>query len=208
MNQPPHCHRHTANASPAPDGATRYRTPEESGMKMEQPPPLTSTALLRNAIGVDAPETNSLCCAAAGIIAPLSATAEARIPHEKLREAAPPDATLTAQNRQPAQPIVGYKPPRPEQKPAQILAVDVLQIDKRAEFEKKFPVPERVQYCQQRRTHISSPGESTSDTFARELYAYRAGLARWLRRPWKRTFWNAKKPAQVSLAIKKFQEEE
>ncbi|WNF53015.1 hypothetical protein [Pseudomonas sp. SG20052] len=44
----------------------------------------------------------------AGIIAPLSATAEALIPHEKLREAATPDATLIAQNRPSAQPAVGY----------------------------------------------------------------------------------------------------
>ncbi|MGA8134474.1 MAG: hypothetical protein WCA48_10035 [Pseudomonas gingeri] len=68
----------------------------------------TSTALLCNANSVDAPETNSLCCAAAGIIAPVSATADALIPHEKLREAAAPDATLSAQNRPPAQPVVGY----------------------------------------------------------------------------------------------------
>ena len=67
----------------------------------------TSTALLHTANGVDTLETNSLCCAAAGI-APLSATAEALIPHEKLRGAATPDATLIAQNRPPAQPVVGY----------------------------------------------------------------------------------------------------
>lgn len=78
-------------------------------MKMEQSTTQTSTALLRNANSVDAPKTNSLCCAAAGIIYPLSATAEARIPHEKLREAAAPDATLIAQNRPPAQLVVGYK---------------------------------------------------------------------------------------------------
>ncbi|UVL43106.1 hypothetical protein LOY55_13800 [Pseudomonas sp. B21-040] len=77
-------------------------------MTMELHTTQTSTALLRNAIGVDAPETNSLCCAAAGNIAPLSATAEVLIPHEKLREAATPDATLIAQNRPPAQPVVGY----------------------------------------------------------------------------------------------------
>ena len=85
-------------------------------MKMELQTTQTSTDLLRNANGVDAPETNSLCCAAAaaaaaaaaGIIAPLRATAEELIPHEKLREAATPDATLIAQNRPPAQPIVVY----------------------------------------------------------------------------------------------------
>ncbi len=77
-------------------------------MTMELHTTQTSTALLRNANGVDAQETNSLCRAAAGIIAPLSATAEALIPHEKLREAATPHATLIAQNRPPAQPVVGY----------------------------------------------------------------------------------------------------
>ena len=65
-------------------------------------------ALLRAADSVDTPETNSLCCAAAGIIAPPSATAEALIPHEKLRGAALADATLNAQERPPAQPVVGY----------------------------------------------------------------------------------------------------
>jgi hypothetical protein len=78
-------------------------------MKMDQNTTQTSTALLRNTTGVDTTETNSLCCAAAGIIAPLSATAEALIPHEKLREAATPGATLIAQSRPLAQPVVGYK---------------------------------------------------------------------------------------------------
>ena len=77
-------------------------------MKMDLHTTQESTALLCDAIGGDAQETKSLCCAAAGIIAPLSATAEALIPHEKLREAATPDATLIAQNRPPAQPVVGY----------------------------------------------------------------------------------------------------
>ncbi len=77
-------------------------------MKMNQHTTQASTALLCNANGVDTPETNCLCCAAAGITAPLSATAEALIPQEKLREAATPDATLFAQNRPPAQLVVGY----------------------------------------------------------------------------------------------------
>jgi hypothetical protein len=80
-------------------------------MKMDLHTTQASTALLRTANRVDTLETNSLCCAAAGIIAPLRATAEALIPHEKLREAAPPDATLIAQNRPPAQPVVGYTSP-------------------------------------------------------------------------------------------------
>mgnify|MGYP003436174910 CR=1 FL=1 len=77
-------------------------------MKMDLHTNLTTTALLFAANGVDTLETNSLCCAAAGIIASLSATAEALIPHEKLRGAALADATLNAQVRPPAQPVVGY----------------------------------------------------------------------------------------------------
>ncbi|MFV0929347.1 hypothetical protein [Pseudomonas jessenii] len=77
-------------------------------MKMEQNTTPTSTALLRNATGVDTTETKSLCCAAAGIIASPSATAEALIPHEKLRGAALADATLNAQDCPPAQPAMGY----------------------------------------------------------------------------------------------------
>ncbi|SDR37395.1 hypothetical protein SAMN04490186_5745 [Pseudomonas grimontii] len=65
-------------------------------------------ALIRATEGVDTLETNSLCCAAAGIIAPISATAEALIPHEKLRGAALADATLNAQERPLAQPALGY----------------------------------------------------------------------------------------------------
>lgn len=69
-------------------------------------------ALLRAAGGVDTLETNSLCCAAAGIIAPLSANAEALVPHEKLRGAALADATLNAQKRPPAQPALGCRSTR------------------------------------------------------------------------------------------------
>lgn len=65
-------------------------------------------ALLRTASSVNTLETNSLCCAAAGNIAPSSATAEALIPHEKLRGAVLADATLNAQERPLAQPVVGY----------------------------------------------------------------------------------------------------
>ncbi|MCS4314467.1 hypothetical protein M2397_004787 [Pseudomonas sp. BIGb0381] len=77
-------------------------------MKNQQENTCALPALLRSTSGVDTSETNSLCCAAAGIIAPSSATAEARIPHEKLRGAAVSDATLTASGRPPAQPVVGY----------------------------------------------------------------------------------------------------
>jgi hypothetical protein len=130
---------------------------------------------------LDALETKSLCCTAAGITAPSSSTTEALIPHEKLREAASPDATLTAQNGPLAQPVVGYKPPLPDQEPPQ-QAVKVVQIDERAEFEKEFPIPEGMQYCRKRVTYIRTPGASTSDTFAREHYAYKAGFAAWMRR--------------------------
>ncbi len=67
------------------------------------------TALLRNASGSATPVNNS-CCAAARIIAPSSSTTEGFVPHEKLREAATPNAALTAQNRPPAQPAQGYTP--------------------------------------------------------------------------------------------------
>lgn len=78
-------------------------------MKNHQDNTSAPPALLRAGSGVNTLETNSLCCAAAGIIDPSSATAEALIPHGKLRGAALADATLNAQERPPAQPVVGYK---------------------------------------------------------------------------------------------------
>ena len=77
-------------------------------MKNQQNSTSALSALLRAADSVDTPKTNSLCCAAAGIIAPPSATAEALIPHVKLRGAALSDATLTASVRPLAQPALGY----------------------------------------------------------------------------------------------------
>lgn len=77
-------------------------------MKNNQDNTSALPALLRAAGGVDTLETNSLCCAAAGITAPLSATAEALVPHEKLRGAALADATLNAQKRPLAQPAAGF----------------------------------------------------------------------------------------------------
>ncbi|MFP5497078.1 MAG: hypothetical protein ACLGJE_13140 [Gammaproteobacteria bacterium] len=65
-------------------------------------------ALLRTASSVNTLETNSLCCAAAGNIAFYNATADALIPHEKLRGAALANATLNAQEGPLAQPAVGY----------------------------------------------------------------------------------------------------
>ncbi|WIE52561.1 hypothetical protein [Pseudomonas sp. GM17] len=91
-------------------GSTQLSTSEESGHARAQDCDAARPALLREELCIDAQKTKSLCCAAAGIIDPISATTEARIPHEKLREAAAPNATLIAQNRPPAQPVVGYKP--------------------------------------------------------------------------------------------------
>ena len=65
-------------------------------------------ALLRNTSGIDTPVKNSFCCAAAGITKAFRDTAEVLIPHIKLREAAHLDAPLNAQNRPPAQLVVGY----------------------------------------------------------------------------------------------------
>lgn len=178
-------HRNPANVPSAINAPTRTQFSEESGMQMDQHDTQTTTALLRKETCVDTPETNSLCCAAAGIIAPSSSSTEALIPHEKLREAATPNATLNAQNRPPAQPVEGYRhlSCSPEH-PAKI-AANKVQINERAEFEKEFPVPEGLQYCTQRGTYITAPGAKTSDSFAREHYAYRAGFAAWKRRAWK-----------------------
>ncbi|MEX5353195.1 hypothetical protein WCE02_17820 [Pseudomonas juntendi] len=68
-------------------------------------------ASLREAPSIDAQKTKSLCCEAAGIISLPSSPAEALIPHDKLREAAPVDATLIAKNRPHAQPAEGYTHP-------------------------------------------------------------------------------------------------
>ncbi|AZD93136.1 MULTISPECIES: hypothetical protein [Pseudomonas] len=79
-------------------------------MTIEQKNTQAMPALLCSAGGVNAQETKSLCCEAAGIIAPISATAEALIPHKKLREAATSDASLIAQICPLAQPVQGYTP--------------------------------------------------------------------------------------------------
>ena len=77
-------------------------------MKHSQNNTQCQAALLCDNSGVDTPVKNSLCCVAAGITALPSSTTEVLTPHEKLREAATPDATLIAQNRPPAQHVVGY----------------------------------------------------------------------------------------------------
>lgn len=101
-------HRNPANAPSAAAAPTRTHTSEESGMQMVQDDTQSTTALLRKEISVDTLETKSLCCEAAGIIALSSSTTEALVPHEKLREAATPNATINAQKRPLAQPVVGY----------------------------------------------------------------------------------------------------
>lgn len=86
-------------------------TPEGSGHATAQDSSEATPASLREVRVVDAQKTKSLCCEAAGIIPPISSPAEALIPHDKLREAPPADATLIAKNRPHAQPAVGYTHP-------------------------------------------------------------------------------------------------
>ncbi len=74
-------------------------------------------ALLRRDCSITTQNIKSLCCVAAGITALWRSTTEARIPQEKLREAATTDTTLIAQFRSLAQLVVGYRrtpePPDP-----------------------------------------------------------------------------------------------
>ena len=99
---------------PSADEPTGIQTSEENGIKIQQETIEAPTVLLCNVGVVDAQKTKSLWCGAAGITKPVSATAEALTPHEKLREAMHPDATLIAQNRPPAQPAAGYTHPLSE----------------------------------------------------------------------------------------------
>ncbi|WP_144180316.1 MULTISPECIES: hypothetical protein [unclassified Pseudomonas] len=88
-------------------------TSEGSGHATQQELIEATPASLSEIRAVDAQKTKSLCCEAAGIIPPFSSPAGALIPHNKLREAAPADATLIAKNRPHAQPAEGYTPPSP-----------------------------------------------------------------------------------------------
>lgn len=81
-------------------------TSEESGAQPQQIRRQDESALHCNASSIATPVNNSLCCAAAGITASSSATADALIPHEKLRGAELADATLLAQKRLFAQPAL------------------------------------------------------------------------------------------------------
>ncbi len=98
--------RHTSTEIPPQD-----LTPEGSGHATAQDYIEETPASLHEGRGVDAQKTKSLCCEAAGIIPPSSSHAEALVPHDKLREAAPADATLIAKNRPHAQPAMGYTHP-------------------------------------------------------------------------------------------------
>lgn len=86
-------------------------TPEGSGHARAQESIEATPASLREVRVGDAQKTESLCCEAAGIIPPFSSSTEGLIPHDKLREAAPSDATLIAKNRPHAQPAMGYMHP-------------------------------------------------------------------------------------------------
>lgn len=91
-----------------PQGST-----SEGGHAQAQELIEVAPASLREDLIVDAQKTKSLCCEAAGILPPFSSPAEALIPHDKLREAAPADATLIAKSRPHAQPAEGYTHPSP-----------------------------------------------------------------------------------------------
>ena len=174
------------------EGPARYQKPEESGMPHAQPTAQAMTALLRNAASVDAQKTKSLCCVAAGITALTRSATEACIPHEKLREAATPGATLNAQEHPPAQPVVGYRPSP--------------HSDERAEYEKEFPTPEGLQYCANRNTDIRAAGSSPSGTFIHEHYAYRAEFVASLKRAWKSPVLDVLRLSHISLAMNTGQE--
>ncbi|MCO7519154.1 MULTISPECIES: hypothetical protein [unclassified Pseudomonas] len=99
------CAGHTRIIAP---GQTPTQTSEESGYAGNQVNATRAPALLREAAGVDAQKTKSLCCVAAGIISTLSAPTDLQIPHDRLRQAAPADATLLASDRPHAQLAKGY----------------------------------------------------------------------------------------------------
>ena len=176
-------------------------------MKQEQNNTQPQAALLRSASSGDAPVKNSLCCVAAGIIASPSVTPEALIPHEKLRKAAAPDATLIAHTPPPAQPAEGDKPFFCCESFTEQTVFEPIQIEDRAEFEEEFPVPEGMGCCGQRGKYICAPGTNTSDALAREHYGYRAGFAGWVCRSWKRAILDTERPGRHHLAKKVRQEE-
>lgn len=98
----------TGHSHPGALASPQIRTSEGSEHELVRGLTDATLASLRETPSIDAQKTKSLCCEAAGIIHPLSSPAEALIPHDKLREAAPADATLIAKNRPHAQPAEGY----------------------------------------------------------------------------------------------------
>lgn len=101
----PPCAGHARAIAPE---QTPIQTSEKSGLALHQVRTTRPPALLRDAAGVDAQKTKSLCCAAAGIISPISELTDSQIPHDRLRQAAPTDTTLVASVRPHAQPAKGY----------------------------------------------------------------------------------------------------
>lgn len=96
---------------PIAEASLQISTSEGSGHAVAQAIRDAIPASLRDDPIFAAQKTKSICCEAAGIIHPLSSSAEALIPQDKLREAAPVDATLIAKNRPHAQPAEGYTHP-------------------------------------------------------------------------------------------------
>lgn len=97
-----HCHT-------AAQISMQILTSAESGTTPDLATYKVLPALLRGKASIDAQKTKSFCCKAAGITDPLSRTEKARLPHERLRWAAPADTTLIASDRPHAQPAEGYK---------------------------------------------------------------------------------------------------
>jgi len=101
----------TGHSRPGALASPQIWNSEGSGHELVRGLTDATLASLREIPSIDAQKTKSLCCEAAGIIHPLSDPAEALIPHDKLREAAPADATLIAKDRPHAQPAEGYTHP-------------------------------------------------------------------------------------------------
>ena len=101
----------TEHGHTAAKGSMQIKTSVQSGTALVVADHNAQPALLRGNPSIDAQKTKSLCCVAAGIIAPLSRTEEALVPHERLRRAAPAETTLIASYRPYAQPAKGYKQP-------------------------------------------------------------------------------------------------
>jgi len=143
---------------------------------------IADPALLCNVTGVTAPVTNSLCCEAAGITKPLSATTEALIPHEKLREAALPDATLLAENCPPAQLAQGYRhPAEPGDKP-QVIGKLIVLADDLVAFEivgaQHITEGTEVIRLSDHTAYVARPGAACSWTYHEDAFLWRTGCGK------------------------------